>query len=48
MNFKDEIPVLILHFLESNISENTGIVNEDINLFEVVSGSLDNFISKLD
>lgn len=48
MNFKDEIPILILHFLERNIPENTGIINEDINFFEIVNSSLDDFIPELD
>lgn len=48
VNLENEIPILILHFLEWDISQNTRIVQKDVDLAEVVNSSLDDFISKLD
>lgn len=48
VNSNDEIPVLILHVLEGDISENTSIVDEDIDAAEAVNGSLNDPLSICD
>lgn len=45
MNLQDEIPVFILHLLEGDIPQDTCVVQEDINLAEVIDGSLDDLIA---
>lgn len=40
MNFVDQIPILILHVLESDITEDTGVVDENIDPAEVLDGCL--------
>jgi hypothetical protein len=48
MNLEDKIPVIILHFLERDISKNTCIINEHIDLTKTINCSFDDFISELD
>jgi hypothetical protein len=48
VNFQNKIPIRILHVLEANISENTGIVDEDVNTAEIADGSLNDLVTKLD
>jgi hypothetical protein len=43
----DEIPVRLLHVLEADISQNAGIVDEDIDATERVDGRLDDGFSVL-
>lgn len=40
MNFVDQIPILILHVLEADITEDTGVVDENIDPAEVLDGCL--------
>lgn len=44
----DEIPVGLLHVLEADISQNAGIVDENVDAAKVVNGRLDNGLSVLD
>ena len=44
----NKIPVLILHVLEADITENTGIVEQDVNTTKILDGSLNDFVTKLD
>jgi hypothetical protein len=44
----DEIPIRLLHVLEADISQNAGIVDEDIDPTEGVDGRLDDGFSILD
>lgn len=48
MYSNNEIPVLILHVLEGDVSENTSIVDEDIDAAEAVNGSLNDLLSICD
>ena len=48
VDFVDEIPVLILHVLEADIPQDTGVVDEDIHSAEVLNGCVDNRIAVLD
>lgn len=47
VNTVDQVPVLILHVLEADITEDTGIVKEDIDTAEVLNGSLDDGLTIL-
>lgn len=48
MNFHDEIPILIFHLLEGDISEDSCIIDEDIDSSEIIHCCFNNLISKLD
>jgi hypothetical protein len=48
MDFVNEVPVLLLHVLEANIAQNSGVVNEDIDAAEVVNGGFDDGLAVLD
>lgn len=48
MNLHDQVPVLVLHVLEGDISQDTGIVNQDINAAKSLDGSLDDLLAVLD
>lgn len=48
MNLHDQVPVLVLHVLEGDISQNTGIVDQDINAAKSLDGSLDDLLAVLD
>lgn len=43
----DEVPVLVLHVLEGDISKDTSIVYQDVNAAEVLDGGLDNLLAVL-
>lgn len=45
---EDEIPIGILHVLEADIAEDTGIVNEDIDAAESLDGRLNNSVTIFD
>lgn len=47
MNLEDQVPVLILHVLEADITENASIVDQDVNPSKGLDGSLDNGLSVL-
>lgn len=42
VDFLDQIPVQILHVLEANISQNTGVVNEDVDSAEGLNRGVNN------
>lgn len=42
MDTVDQVPILILHVLEANITQDTSIVNEYINATEVLNSSINN------
>lgn len=48
VDLHNEIPVLILEVLEASITEDTSIVDEDIDAAESLDGSVDNLVTKLD
>ena len=48
MHFKNKVPVLILHLLERDVSQNPSIVNQNIYTLEMVDCSLDDLVSELD
>lgn len=48
VDLHDEIPVLILEVLETGVTEDTSIVDEDVDAAESLDGSLDNLVTKLD
>ena len=48
MDVHNQIPVLIAHVLEGDISQNTGVVEEDIDSAVVLDGGLDDPVAILD
>lgn len=48
MNPVDQIPILILHVLEADIPQDTGIVEEHIDATEVLDGGLNDRLAVLD
>lgn len=48
VNLHHQIPVLILHVLEADVSENAGVVDEHIDPAERLDGGLDNPVAILD
>ena len=48
MNFHDQIPVEFSHFLERDISEDTSVVDDDIDSSESINCSLTNLVSEFD
>lgn len=48
MDFNDKVPILILHVLKANISQDPSIIDEDIYPAERLNGRLDNFLSVFD
>lgn len=48
MNAVDEVPVLVLHVLEADITEDTSIVEENIDTAEILDGSLNDGLAVLD
>lgn len=47
MNAVDKIPVRILHVLEANIPQDTGVIKEHIDTAEVLDGSLNDSLAVL-
>lgn len=48
MDLHDQVPILVLEVLEANVTENTGIVDEDIDSAKGLDGGLDNGLAILD
>jgi hypothetical protein len=48
VNFVDQIPILILHVLEADITEDTSVVDENIDPAEVLDGCLNDGFTVLD
>lgn len=48
MNTVDEIPVRVLHVLEADIPQDTGVVEEHIDTAKVLDGSLNDSLAVLD
>lgn len=48
VDLHDEVPVLVGHVLEANISENTSIVDDNINAAKGLDGRLDDLVAILD
>jgi hypothetical protein len=44
----DQIPVRLLHILEADVSQDTSVVDEDIDATECVDSCLDDGVSILD
>ena len=45
MDAVDQIPVRLFHVLEADISQDTGVVDENIDAAEGINGCLDNSLS---
>ena len=48
VDFVNEFPVCLLHVLEADITENTGVVDENIDAAKGIDGRLDDGLSVLD
>ena len=48
VNAVDQVPVLILHVLEADIAQDTGVVKENIDATEVLDGGVDDTGAVLD
>lgn len=48
VDLEDEVPVLILHVLEGDVAEDTGVVDEDVDAAELLDGGLDDLVAILD
>lgn len=48
VNLHDQIPVLILHVLEADIAQDSGVVDEDMDPAEALDCGLDDGLSVLD
>lgn len=48
MHLHDQIPVLVLHVLETDIPQDTGIVDEHVYPAESLDGRLDDLVAILD
>lgn len=44
----DEVPIFVLHVLEANITEDTGVVNENVDAAECLDGGFDDLVTVLD
>lgn len=44
----DQIPIRILHVLEADVSQDTSVVDEDVDAAEGLNGSLDDLLAILD
>ena len=47
MDLKDELPVLVFHFLEGDVAKNACVVQENVDSSEIINGGFDDFFSKL-
>lgn len=47
MNSHNDVPIGVLHILQSNVSQDTCVVNKHIDPAEVFDGSLDDLIALL-
>jgi hypothetical protein len=48
MNLDNQVPIIILHVLEADVAEDTGIVDEDVDAAESLDGSFDDCLTILD
>lgn len=48
MNLEDQVPVLVLDILEADITQDAGIVDQDIDATKCLNGSLDDLVAVLD
>ena len=48
MDLNDQIPIRIRHILETNIPQDTRIIDEHVNPSKVLDGRLDDLVSILD
>jgi hypothetical protein len=48
VDLHDEVPVLVLHVLEADVSQNASIVDEHVDSAKGLDGSLDNLVAILD
>ena len=47
MNLHDQIPVNLLHLLEGDVTEDTGVVDDDVDSAEGINSGLDNLVTEL-
>lgn len=48
VDLHDEVPVLVCEVLEANVTEDTGIVDEDIDAAKGLDGGVDDLVTILD
>lgn len=48
MNLEDQVPVLVLNILEADITQDTGVIDQDIDATKCLDGSLDDLVAILD
>lgn len=48
MHGHNQIPVLVAHVLEGDVSQDTGIVDQDVNAAVILDGGLDDAVAILD
>ena len=48
MDLVDEIPVLVLHILKRNITQDTGVIDQNINSAKVLDGRVNDGLAILD
>jgi hypothetical protein len=47
VDLEDQVPILVLHVLEADVAQNTGIVDEDVDAAVGLDGRLDNLVAIL-
>jgi hypothetical protein len=48
VNLVDEVPILVLHVLETDVAEDTCVVDQDVDTAECLNGSVDDLVAVLD
>jgi hypothetical protein len=48
VDLEDQVPVLVLHVLEADIAQDTGVVDQDVDPAERLDGGVDNLLAVLD
>lgn len=48
MDLHDQVPVGVLHVLEADVSENSGIVDQDVDSAKGLDGRVDDLVTVLD
>jgi len=48
VNLHDQVPVVVLHVLEADVPEDTGIVDQDIDSAKCLDGRVDDLVTVFD
>lgn len=48
MNLEDQVPVLVLNILEADITQDTGVVDQNVDATKCLDGSLDDLVTIFD